>query len=197
MTNAVLIVDDDASLAQTLVSVLAGLQVPAEHTLMADTAIELIRAKRYPVVVIDLRLGESPSGIYVVDAIRKMPQEDRPLVLMMTAAGMEHLRGVDRQVVIAVLLKPLDLELFAHYVRATYERALKDRPTPAPVMEIARRSPRTFCGQCNSEIPPWMADAATLPAIVDSDDTFQVWLDTECRTCGTAPRRAGGRTELA
>jgi DNA-binding response OmpR family regulator len=194
VNEPILIVDDDLALAQAITTVLKQRQLRVEHCSTAEGAIELVRAKRYPVVVLDLRLGESASGIYVVDAIRKLPADDRPLVLMITAAGLEYLRGIDRQVVAAVVLKPLDLELFGDYVSATYTRAMRDRPAPA--VPAATKRPRTMCGCCGSEIPPWVSDIAALPASVDANETFTAWLSTECRTCGSAPSMVGGRTEL-
>ncbi|MGZ7081358.1 MAG: hypothetical protein ACXVJT_18250, partial [Thermoanaerobaculia bacterium] len=99
-------------------------------------------------------------------------------------ATIENVRGIDRDIVKAILLKPLDLELFAQYVLATYRRSLDLRSAagaallPPPV--------RTFCGGCGSEIPAWTGA---------DDNIFDGWLDAPCANCGMTPRDGGGRSE--
>ena len=180
----VLVVDDDLSLAQALTLAIESVGLPVEHCTSAEVAIELIKARQYGCVVLDLVLEPGQSGMYVVNAVRGLPANTSPPVIMMTGAMVDHLRSVDREIVKAILLKPLDLELFAQYVLATYRRALDLRsaagvvPEPPPV--------RTFCGSCGSEIPAWIAG---------QDNIFDRWLDTPCTNCGTTPRVAGGRSE--
>jgi DNA-binding response OmpR family regulator len=171
MAPPILLVEDDLSLAQTLTMLLENLEIPVEHCATGEVAIELVRSKRYAVVIIDVILMTGVSGLYVVRAIREMPAEQRPRVMVMTGAGLETLRGIDRSVVTAVMLKPLDFELFPEYVLATYRNALTKRI-------------HTFCGHCGTEITPWMPERP-----------LELWMDTPCRSCGSAPRAAGGRTE--
>ena len=165
--------------------------VPVEHCATAETAIALMRQKYYAVVVVDLILEEGASGIYVVDALRDMPPAERPLVLMTTAASLDSLRGVDRSLVAAVILKPLDFELVAEYVLATYHRAVRGAPEAA-VGPGVETSVITFCGECGGEITPWIYDP---PHPAAPADTFQLWLETPCARCGTAPRDGGGRSQ--
>ncbi len=124
MAPPILLVEDDLSLAQTVTILLENAGVPVEHCATGEVAIELVRSKRYPAVVVDIILQSGISGLYVVSAIREMPSEERPLVLIITGASVDTLRGVDRSVVTAVMLKPFDFNLFTQYVLATYRKAL-------------------------------------------------------------------------
>ncbi len=191
MAPPILVVDDDVALSQTMALAIENAGVPVEQCTTGETAIDLIRAKRYAVIVLDLILEEGVSGLYVVNAIRELPPEQRPLILMTTAASLENLRGVDRGLVAAVMLKPLDFELFAEYVLATYRRAIRTVNEVAAAV-VGEPGVRTYCGSCGTAITPWVFDP---PHPAEAADTFQLWVDTPCTRCGTAPRQAGGRSE--
>lgn len=183
MAPPILLVEDDIALAQTMAYAIENVGVPVEHCATADTAIDLLREKYYAVIVVDLVLEEGASGIYVINALRSVPPDQRPLVLMTTGASLEMLRGVDRSLVAAVMLKPIDFELFAEYVLATYRRAIgmagevASQPSLSPAV-------KTFCGGCGAEITPWVFDP---PHPADPSDTFQLWLETPCSRCGAFP----------
>ena len=187
MAPPILIVDDDIALSQAMALVIENAGIPVEQCSSGETAIQLVREKRYAVVVLDLILGVGVSGLYVVEAIRELKAEQRPLILMTTGANLENLRGVDRTMVAAVMLKPVDFELFAEYVMATYRRAVH-----TTIAESGVRPPvSTYCGECGAEITPWLHDP---PPPAEASDTFELWLDTPCVRCGTAPRISGGRS---
>ncbi len=198
----ILLVDDDLSLAQTLTGAMESRALPVDHCASGEVAIELIAAKRYPLVIIDVILEQGVSGVYVVDAIRKIPGAQRPDVLMLSDAK-GTMRGIDHTVVTAVMLKPINFELFTDYVEATYRRAVgpvTPPPTVVPAHEHkgSRRSARTFCGACGNEIMPWLSQIpAVALSVLDTDDTFDAWLDMPCQTCGKAPRVVGGRSDLS
>ena len=187
----VLLVDDDLSLAQTISSAIQSAGLPVEHCSTGEVAIELIKAKRYSVIIVDLILPSGISGVYVVNAVRQLPGPERPTVLMITAGSPENLRGVDRQLVSAILFKPLNLPLFTQMVVTAYRHAVTRRGETG---ERAPRVVRTFCGNCESEIPPWVVDNSLVAKLVDPDETFVAWLDTPCSNCGTSPRAGGGRS---
>jgi CheY-like chemotaxis protein len=190
----VLLVDDDLSLAQTMTSAIQAAGLPVEHCTTGEVAIELLKVKRYSVVIVDLILPSGISGVYVVNALRRRPAAERPAVLMITAGSAENLRGVDRQLVAAVLFKPLDIPLFREFVLAAHGHVAAHY---VDGMEREDGAARTFCGNCQSEIPPWVADSRVVSNLVDPDETFSAWLDTPCRTCGNSPRASGGRSAWA
>lgn len=193
MAPPILLVEDDLSLAQTMSMLLENIGLQIEHCASGEVAIELVRSKRYAVVVIDIILQTGVSGIYVVNAIRELPPDRRPHVLVMTGANLEALRGIDRSVVSAVMLKPVDFDLFSQFVLATYRKALNLQSEAGVTVATDAKRVRTFCGNCGAEITPWIADPQMMPRV--SDDTFQIWMETPCRTCGSLPTATGGRTE--
>ena len=188
MAPPILIVDDDIALSQAMALAIENAGIPVEQCSSGETAITLVRHNRYAVVVLDLILGAGVSGLYVVEAIRELKAEQRPMILMTTGANLENLRGVDRSMVAAVMLKPIDFELFAEYVMATYRRAVHT----AVAQPVIQAPIVTYCGECGAEITPWIFDPP-LPA--KRSDTFELWLDTPCSRCGTSPRRHGGRSQ--
>jgi len=173
----VLIVEDDLSLVQALTLAVETVGLPVEYCTSAETAIELLKARNYGCVVLDLILATGLSGMYVVEAARSLPPEKRPSFVMMTGANVEQMRGVGRDVVKAILLKPLDLELFAQYVLATYRRALDLKSAAGAVTEVP--AVRAYCGGCGNELPSWIAG---------TDNIFDQWLDMPCTNCGKTPR---------
>ena len=185
-----MLVEDDLALAQTMILSLNRAGLDVEHCSTAETAIDLIQASRYPVVICDVILGGGMSGLYVVDSLRKLPQEERPEVLVITGASLEYIRGLNRQLVTGILIKPVDFDLFTSIVRVTTEHALKR--IPAPPLLSTKKAVHTYCGACDSEISAWV-DA---PGIANPEEMFQGWMDMPCKTCGTTPRERGGRSEL-
>lgn len=184
MAQPILIVEDDLSLAQTLVAALETTGIPIEHCVSAELAMEMLRSGHYAVVVVELvpSSGVGVSGSYVVKAVRKLPKERRPAVIML-ASPSASLRGIDRATVGALLFKPLDLALFTEYVAATYRRALSVDPARQSSDASTRRC---YCGACDAPIASWISDRP---------ETFTAWLETPCPGCGTPPRVAGGRSE--
>jgi two-component system, chemotaxis family, chemotaxis protein CheY len=189
----ILVVDDDLALAQAMTVIIANLGIPVEQCATGEVAIELMKTKRYAVVVVDVILQSGISGIYVVDAVRHMPAEERPAVLMITGASMETLRGVDRTIVTAIMLKPIDFDLFAQYVLATYRRSLNLTSEAGGVTSPRMMRVRTYCGGCGAEISPWIAEVAVLPR--GASEALESWMDTPCNQCGTIPRLSAARSE--
>ena len=183
MTLPVLIVEDDLSLAQALTLSVETVGLPVEYCTTAETAITLLKTRQYGCLVLDLILEGGLSGMYVVSATRNLPPERRPMILMTTGASVEQLRGVNHDLVKAILLKPLDLELFAQYVLATYRRALDLNSAAGAVAEVPPL--KAFCGTCGTEMPSWIAG---------HDNIFDQWVDTPCTNCGRTPRGIAPRT---
>lgn len=121
----VLLVEDDIVLARALCEVLHGSGMPVDHCQTGEVAIELMKNRRYCMLIVDLILPEGVSGTYVINAMRRSYPDGRPPVLMITGASLESCRGIDRSAVAAIMFKPLDLQLFAAYARATYDHACR------------------------------------------------------------------------
>ena len=189
MSQPILLVEDDLSFAQTILAALQPTGIRVEHCTTGELAIELLQNRYFPVIVVELipASEDGISGGYVVKAIRKLPKERRPAVILL-ASGSASLRGLDRSTVGALLFKPLDFGLFTEYVVATYRRALSAHvPPPDTAIDDGRPLKRCYCGACNSPIAAWISE---------QPETFAAWMDAPCPGCGLPPRLAGGRSEL-
>ena len=153
----ILLVEDDLALAQALTAELETVGIPVEHSPSGELALELLETKSYPVVVLELVLSTSGgiSGGYVIKALRRLPRDQRPLVILMLS-GSATLRGVDRSAVSSMLFKPLDFALFTEYVMATYRRALQ---VTAPVSPTPQESSTA------SPAHPRSSETGTVPGI--------------------------------
>lgn len=122
----VLVVEDDESLCVLLHAALRREGLDVECVGAAETAMRLIERDRFDAVVVDLILQGS-SGSYVIAAVRKMAAERRPRVIVITGAGAEAIKAIDRTVAKTVMFKPLDLVTFAPVVKIEAERAATGR----------------------------------------------------------------------
>jgi DNA-binding response OmpR family regulator len=120
MGNPILIVEDDLALGEALAFHLESAAITVDRCQSAELAVELLESKRYGLLVLDLMLLDGASGIYVIDHLRRVPEAERPPVLIITACNVDNLRSIDRCLVKAILLKPLDFELFRAFALATY-----------------------------------------------------------------------------
>jgi ActR/RegA family two-component response regulator len=119
--RSVLLIEDDVSLAALLTRALARRGLSVDHVTAAEDALVLLRDGSYSLAVVDLVLSEFSSGFYVVDWLKThglhMP------VVIMTGAEAKLLANVDRAMVKAILLKPLDPEIFGDMIAAIASRS--------------------------------------------------------------------------
>jgi len=118
MAVDVLIVEDDVALARLIALMLRRQNISSELVESSEDAIAALTSQNYCVVVLDLLLGEFKSGYYVIDAIRRIPVADRPYVIVVTGAQMTTVANLDRGIVSAIFVKPVQLEVLAMAVRA-------------------------------------------------------------------------------
>jgi len=113
----VLIVEDDNSLSNLIAHTFerAGMTVTCADS--SVDAILKIEQGNFNVIVLDVMLGGT-SGLYVVDALRDIPEDVRPKVIIITAARGNILANLDRTIVKAVLFKPLDVPSLAAFADA-------------------------------------------------------------------------------
>lgn len=120
----VLVVEDDVSFARLLCRALehAGIETQRETT--AETAIVALSHEKFDCAVVDIILPGS-SGVYVTHAIRRLPQEERPEVVVVTSADLTMTKAIDRSVVRAIVIKPLNVTALTAFVKALGEERLK------------------------------------------------------------------------
>ncbi len=111
-----LVVEDDVSLARLLCSALATAGIDVDCETSAETAIVALNETRYDCAIIDIVLPGS-SGIYVAEAIRRLPAAQRPSVIMITAGDSSSIKVLDRAVVKAVMFKPLKVDALVAFVK--------------------------------------------------------------------------------
>jgi len=126
MGDPILIVEDDLSLSEGLAMQLESAGIEVDRCQTAEVAVELLRLRRYGLVVLDLMLLDGASGIHVLDNLRSTISGSAP-VLLITACNVDNLRSIDRCLVKAIMLKPLDFELFRAYALATYGMTVASR----------------------------------------------------------------------
>ena len=113
----VLLVEDDASLCSLIDLALARVHLDVTCVDSSIDAIMKIQRGRYSVILLDIMLSGS-SGLYVLDALRDVPQFERPRVVVITAARGSILTNIDRNVVDAVFFKPLEMVSLSAYVKS-------------------------------------------------------------------------------
>lgn len=123
----VLLVEDDTNVCELVAAALRREALAVTCTDNAYDAVHSLATGVFDVVVLDMMLRAS-SGMYVIDAVRRIAPARRPRVLVTTGASMEALRALDRTVVKAVVFKPVDLATFSPLVRIEAERAAAVRP---------------------------------------------------------------------
>lgn len=117
----VLLVEDDENAATVLERHFARRGLTTDIARDGEEAVRLLGSHRYQVAVVDLVLPYT-SGFYVIECIRKLP--DPPVTIAITGSEPPILANIDRRIVKAILLKPIDGETFAIFVEAVNAKAL-------------------------------------------------------------------------
>lgn len=113
----VLLVEDDTSLCSLIDLELSRVHLDVTCVDSSIDAIMKIQRGRYAVILLDIMLSGS-SGLYVLDALRDLPQFERPRVVIITAARGSILTNIDRNLVDAVFFKPLEMVSLSAYLKS-------------------------------------------------------------------------------
>ena len=119
--GAVLVVDDDAGMVETLADILAARHYRVATAESGASAVDMLRSDRYDVVLMDIQM----PGLNGVDALKAMRAMVPDLsVIMMTAFTRHELVEEARQApALAVLAKPLDLDRVLVLIDGVVRRA--------------------------------------------------------------------------
>lgn len=152
MTLSVLVVDDDATVRETLVEFFETFGHTARAAGTATDARRMAAEHAPDVVLLDLRLPDA-SGLVLLDALRA----DDPDVGVIVLSGFADVRstvGAMQRGAVDVLEKPVDLEALAAAVQRASERGrlrqelavlrARDRQTEADAAAASGTLPRTF-----------------------------------------------------
>lgn len=112
-----LVVEDDLSLGKLLCHALGKANITTVCVSTAEEASVELAEKPVDYVLVDVTLPGT-SGLYVIEAIRRLEKARRPSVILMTATRANVLDKIDRNVVKAVMFKPLHVEALVAFVAA-------------------------------------------------------------------------------
>jgi len=109
----ILVVDDDRSMAKTLVDVLRVTGYNAEAAYSPHEALEKAAQQHFDCLLTDVRMP-GMNGVELYRAVRRI-QPGLPVVLMTAYAANELVEAGLQEGVIGALTKPLDLNLLLHF----------------------------------------------------------------------------------
>lgn len=107
MTQTILIVEDDAPTQMLLETLVQRYGFASATAGDGRTAIELLGARDFAAVVLDLMMPQV-SGSDVIDYLAR--ENKRVPVVVCTAAGLDRIKDIDSDLVGAVVRKPFDIE---------------------------------------------------------------------------------------
>jgi DNA-binding response OmpR family regulator len=128
----ILIVDDDEAIRALLFTILRRRRFAVDGARNGVEALARLRKCVYSVMLLDLMMPMK-SGWDVLDEIKKLPADARPMVIVLTAGNEPH--DLDPNIVAGSIRKPFDVEMLMATVTACMnaltERAqLSDCPPP-------------------------------------------------------------------
>jgi DNA-binding response OmpR family regulator len=142
LEKRILIVDDDDAIRALVLTVLRRRGYGLDTARNGVDALEKLSTCRYALVVLDLMMPRL-SGYGVLEHLATLPDDARPLVLVLTA-GLEP-KPFDKSFVVGTMHKPFDIELLVDTVSgclsaATAQEQLEScvdtvRPPVPPVMK--------------------------------------------------------------
>lgn len=112
-----LVVEDERTVRELSATILRRANVECDTAPEGKTAIEMLTARHYRVIVLDLMMPLM-SGWEVIGWMRANPEHKPRSVIVCTAADRSTISGLDPEIVNAILLKPFDANELASYVRA-------------------------------------------------------------------------------
>lgn len=112
-----LIVEDDLQLGKLISHTLGKAGIRAICVSTAEEASVELTQNPIDYALVDVTLPGT-SGLYVIEAIRKMEKEKRPVVIVITATRSTIFDKMDRVIVKAVLFKPLNVPALVAFVAA-------------------------------------------------------------------------------
>jgi CheY-like chemotaxis protein len=115
LEKRILIVDDDDAIRLLLLTVLQKRGYRVDTARNGEEAVERSRHCRYSIVLLDLMMPRM-SGYEFLDQIESWPEDQRPIVLVLTA-GSEP-RNLNPNIVAGTIRKPFDIELLVDTVGA-------------------------------------------------------------------------------
>lgn len=135
----ILVVDDDDAIRALLFTILRRRGFKVDSARSGREAMERCARCRYSVMLLDLMMPQM-DGFEVLNVMAKMPQGERPVVIVLTA-GSEP-RNLAPELVAGTIRKPFDIELLLDTVAGCVSMVSgvqQDEECPAADSEVAPR----------------------------------------------------------
>ena len=116
----VLVVDDDDAIRALLLTILRRRGIKVDSARDGMEAVDHFARCRYAVTLLDLMMPRM-NGYELLDEIAKMPREQRPIVIVLTA-GIEP-RDLPSEIVSGTVRKPFDIEMLVDTIAACIHAA--------------------------------------------------------------------------
>jgi DNA-binding response OmpR family regulator len=155
----VLVVDDDHAIRNLLRVILRRRELEVDTAADGEEALRKMAAVPYRVLLLDLMMPQV-DGHAFLETIAHMEENERPLVLVITASDDSELRRLDRRTVAGIIRKPFDIVEVADLVTACIHRspaeraADRDRPPVELKTVITPRIPISGSGEIAVAHPP-------------------------------------------
>src|SRR3954469_25690893 len=120
----ILVVDDDDAIRALLFTILRRRRFAVDGARNGVEALTRLRKCAYSVMLLDLMMPIR-NGWEVLDELKKLPLNDRPMVIVLTAGN--EPRDLDPSLVAGSIRKPFDVEMLMETVMAC-TNALTERP---------------------------------------------------------------------
>ena len=112
----VLVVDDDQSIRQLVCTIVQRERYTVDCAADGAEAIEMLKKHAYAVILLDLMMPRV-DGFGVIDFLKKHPQQQKPIVLVVTAYADQKFKEVDSTIVAGVLRKPFEVSELGSLIR--------------------------------------------------------------------------------
>ena len=111
--KTILVIDDDLAIRVLLQAVLKRMQFNVALAEDGEVGLEMLRGNsKYDLILLDLMMPKL-NGYEFIDKIREeFPPQDRPHIIVFTAAGQRGVGKIPPAAVCNSILKPFDLERF-------------------------------------------------------------------------------------
>jgi DNA-binding NtrC family response regulator len=131
-TFRVLVVDDEVDFLETLVNRLKKRKFEAEGVTSGEAAVELLKAKIFDVVVLDMKMPGGMDGIETFREMRKIQPHAEVILLTGHASVETSIEGM-KLGAFDYLLKPVKFEeLLAKLAAAIEKRVSRERKSGRP-----------------------------------------------------------------
>jgi CheY-like chemotaxis protein len=111
----ILVVDDDDAIRALLMTILRRRGLKVDMARNGRDGLERCTRCHYALVLLDLMMPQM-SGYDFLDEIARMPVDERPVVIVLTAGSVQ--RALDADVVAGSVRKPFDIEFLVETVSA-------------------------------------------------------------------------------